>query len=90
MIYANIIHSDKPFMGSMAGAAGALVMGVIFAAGWSPCVGPVLGSILTYTATEATSPAEGAFYLSMYGAGFALPLFSHRNHIGVSLWCKSR
>ena len=34
----------------------------------------VLGSILTYTASAAASPGEGAIYLSVYGFGFALPL----------------
>lgn len=52
----------------------ALLMGVVFAAGWSPCVGPVLGSVLTFTASAATHPAAGAAYLAAYGAGFALPL----------------
>jgi cytochrome c-type biogenesis protein len=49
-------------------------MGVVFAAGWSPCVGPVLGSVLTYTASTTASPALGGLYLGVYGLGFALPL----------------
>jgi len=49
-------------------------MGLIFAAGWSPCVGPVLGSVLTYTAAATSEPLVGAAYLGMYGLGFALPL----------------
>ncbi|MCK5687787.1 sulfite exporter TauE/SafE family protein, partial [Myxococcota bacterium] len=52
----------------------ALIMGFVFALGWSPCVGPVLGSILTYTASTASSPLAGAGYLTIYGLGFALPL----------------
>jgi cytochrome c-type biogenesis protein len=52
----------------------ALLMGVVFAAGWSPCVGPVLGSVLTFTASTATHPVAGAGYLAAYGFGFALPL----------------
>lgn len=52
----------------------ALVMGVVFAAGWSPCAGPVLGSVLTYTASTTSDPWTGALYLATYGAGFALPL----------------
>jgi len=56
------------------GGINAAVMGVVFAAGWSPCVGPVLGSVLTYTASTTSSPALGGLYLGVYGLGFALPL----------------
>jgi cytochrome c-type biogenesis protein len=56
------------------GALGALMMGVVFAAGWSPCVGPVLGAVLTYTASTTSDPLVGAAYLAVYGAGFAVPL----------------
>lgn len=52
----------------------AFLMGLVFAAGWSPCVGPVLGSVLTYTATATSEPLVGAAYLGLYGLGFALPL----------------
>jgi cytochrome c-type biogenesis protein len=52
----------------------ALLMGLVFAAGWSPCVGPVLGSVLTYTATTTADPLLGALYLGVYGLGFAVPL----------------
>ena len=52
----------------------AVLMGVLFAAGWSPCVGPVLGSVLTYTASATSSPARGALYLAVYGLGLATPL----------------
>jgi cytochrome c-type biogenesis protein len=52
----------------------AIIMGVVFAAGWSPCIGPVLGSVLTYTASATSNPWLGATYLAAYGAGFAVPL----------------
>ncbi|MFH1436366.1 MAG: cytochrome c biogenesis protein CcdA, partial [Pseudomonadota bacterium] len=53
---------------------GALLMGVIFAFGWTPCVGPILGAVLTYTANRTTQPLQGAAYLFVYGLGFAAPL----------------
>ena len=43
-----------------------------FAFGWTPCVGPVLGSVLTYTASATSSPWTGAGYLAIYGFGFAV------------------
>jgi cytochrome c-type biogenesis protein len=47
-------------------------MGIFFSAGWSPCVGPVLGSILTL-ALQGGSIATGAQLLTAYSAGLAIP-----------------
>jgi cytochrome c-type biogenesis protein len=55
-------------------AAGAFIFGAAFALGWSPCIGPVLASVLTYTATHSASPWLGAGYLAVYAAGLALPM----------------
>jgi cytochrome c-type biogenesis protein len=48
------------------------LMGVFFSAGWSPCVGPVLGAILTL-ALQGGSIAKGTQLLSAYSAGLAIP-----------------
>jgi len=48
------------------------LMGVFFSAGWSPCVGPVLGAILTL-AMNGGSISHGASLLSAYSAGLAIP-----------------
>lgn len=53
---------------------GAFLFGAAFALGWSPCVGPVLASVLTYVATHADSPWKGAGYLAVYAAGLSVPL----------------
>ena len=53
---------------------GAYAFGAAFALGWTPCIGPVLGAVLTYTASTAASAARGALYLGVYSAGLALPL----------------
>jgi cytochrome c-type biogenesis protein len=47
-------------------------MGVFFSAGWSPCVGPVLGAILTL-ALNGGSLGQGFGLLSAYSAGLAIP-----------------
>jgi cytochrome c-type biogenesis protein len=52
----------------------ALLLGVVFALGWTPCVGPILGSVLTFTATSTSNSAEGALYLFTYALGVGLPL----------------
>jgi cytochrome c-type biogenesis protein len=48
------------------------LMGVFFSAGWSPCVGPVLGAILTF-ALNGGSVSQGVRLLSAYSAGLAIP-----------------
>ena len=49
-----------------------LVVGAAFAFGWTPCIGPVLGSILALSTTEA-SISKGIFLLSFYSLGLAIP-----------------
>jgi len=48
------------------------LMGVFFSAGWSPCVGPVLGAILTLSLSGG-SATQGAGLLTAYSAGLAIP-----------------
>ncbi len=49
-----------------------MLMGVFFSAGWSPCVGPVLGAILMI-ALNGGSILQGVLLLSAYSAGLAIP-----------------
>lgn len=49
-----------------------LIFGATFAFGWTPCVGPILGSILTLAATSATV-GQGAFLLAIFSLGLAVP-----------------
>jgi len=55
-----------------AGLIGAYVMGLAFAFGWTPCVGPVLAAILFVAGAEATA-ARGAGLLAVYSLGIGLP-----------------
>lgn len=55
-----------------AGRLGSLVAGVAFGAGWTPCVGPVLASILLYAGMRATM-AQGMMLLGVYALGLGLP-----------------
>jgi cytochrome c-type biogenesis protein len=55
-------------------ALDAFLFGVVFALGWTPCVGPILGSVLTYTAATTDSALAGAGHLFVYSMGVGLPL----------------
>jgi cytochrome c-type biogenesis protein len=59
--------NDKP-----AGYLGTLGVGIAFGAGWTPCIGPILGAILTYGMTQETMWA-GVGLLSVYSLGLAVP-----------------
>jgi len=54
------------------GRGAALVMGMAFAAGWTPCVGPILGTILAIASTTG-SALQGALLLLAYSAGLGVP-----------------
>ncbi|OHA04648.1 MAG: hypothetical protein A2934_02720 [Candidatus Sungbacteria bacterium RIFCSPLOWO2_01_FULL_47_10] len=49
-----------------------LILGASFAFGWTPCIGPVLGSIL-FLAASASTALQGAFLLSVFSLGLAIP-----------------
>lgn len=58
-----------------AGVAGSVLVGVAFGAGWTPCVGPVLASVLLYAGLEA-SLGKGILLLATYALGLGLPFFA--------------
>jgi cytochrome c-type biogenesis protein len=59
--------ADKP-----AGYFGTLLVGIAFGAGWTPCIGPILGSILVYTGSTADF-SRGFLLLTFYSLGLAIP-----------------
>ncbi|MCA0424489.1 MAG: cytochrome c biogenesis protein CcdA [Proteobacteria bacterium] len=64
------LQVEKP-----AGIAGAYVMGLAFAFGWSPCIGPVLGSVFAVAGSEA-SVARGMGLLAVYSMGLGIPFLA--------------
>lgn len=56
----------------VSGPVGALLLGVTFAAGWTPCAGPVLASILVMASMTGTV-AKGALLLGVFSMGLAVP-----------------
>jgi len=57
------------------------LLGVSFSAGWSPCIGPVLGMILTLAINQG-SISNGVFLLGMYSMGLAVPFLAAALGIG--------
>lgn len=59
--------ADKPV-----GYLGTVLVGIAFGAGWTPCIGPILGSILIYT-SSAADLRRGLLLLFVYSLGLAIP-----------------
>jgi len=64
------IHLKKKPLGYL----GTCLVGIAFGAGWTPCVGPILGAILTMAATTQNI-LKGIVLLTFYSAGLGLPFF---------------
>ena len=60
--------------GKPAGYIGTFFVGMTFAAAWTPCIGPILGTILVYASSKA-SAVYGFKLLAVYSFGLALPFF---------------
>ncbi len=56
------------------GVLGSVLVGITFAAGWTPCIGPILASILLYAST-AERAGTGVLLLSVYSLGLGVPFF---------------
>ncbi|WP_240374755.1 cytochrome c biogenesis CcdA family protein [Bacillus piscicola] len=66
-----------------AGLAGTFLVGIGFAAGWTPCIGPIFASILVLA---ASNPSSGFFYSVAYSAGFAVPFLTLGLFAGSTRW----
>ena len=76
LLKLKFLMADKRmhFTSRPAGYVGSFLIGVAFAAGWTPCVGPILGTILLYASTT-DSMLTGVKLLTSYSLGIGLPLF---------------
>lgn len=70
----NALYQDKRMhnVQTSRGAAGALLLGLVFALGWSPCIGPILATILGL-ASQQDTVLQGVFLLVVYSAGLGVP-----------------
>lgn len=82
----DFLMKDKKFhlSGKPAGYLGTFVVGMTFAAGWSPCIGPILGTILVYAGSKG-SALYGFQLLGVYSLGLAVPFFVSALAINVFL-----
>jgi len=68
-----LLHRQKRLeVAKPVGLWGAYVMGLAFAFGWTPCIGPILAAILAVAASEQTA-AKGAGLLAVYSLGLGIP-----------------
>lgn len=67
------------------GFIGSIFIGMAFAAGWTPCTGPILGAVLSLS---ATNPNSSMLYMLAYILGFAIPFFILSFFIGRMQWIR--
>src|SRR5690625_1450255 len=71
------------FAKKAAGYLGTTFVGIGFASGWTPCIGPILATILFLA---ASNPNQGMLYTGMYVIGFAVPFLTLTCFIGSTKW----
>ena len=74
LLKIGLLYRDKRFRAGNAAATplGAMLIGLAFAFGWTPCIGPILAAILTLAASQGTI-SSGVVLLAIYSAGLAVP-----------------
>lgn len=65
-------HARVPRFLTLGHPQSSFIIGVLFAVGWSPCIGPILGTVLLFASTSSTA-VTGAVLLGVFSLGLALP-----------------
>jgi cytochrome c-type biogenesis protein len=73
------------FKNRPSGLIGSSLIGMAFAAGWTPCTGPILGAVISLA---ASNPSSAMFYMIAYILGFAVPFFILSFFIGKMKWIR--
>ncbi|MDQ0214661.1 cytochrome c-type biogenesis protein [Oikeobacillus pervagus] len=73
------------FKNRPSGYIGSILIGIAFAAGWTPCMGPILGMVIGLI---GTNPSSGLLYMIAYILGFAIPFFILSFFIGKMQWIR--
>jgi len=69
------LYREKRYQGEVGRSkASTFLLGLAFAFGWTPCIGPILGALLLLAATKETV-TEGVFLLAIYSLGLGIPFF---------------
>ncbi|CAH2713155.1 hypothetical protein BACCIP111895_00289 [Neobacillus rhizosphaerae] len=74
------------FKNRPSGYIGSILIGMAFAAGWTPCTGPILGFVITLA---GQNPSSGMLYMIAYSLGFAIPFFILSFFVGQMKWIKT-
>ncbi len=74
----------RPLIPKLGGEFAPVIMGMVFAVGWTPCIGPILSSIL-FLASSADSALLGSSLLFVYSLGLGLPLVISALAVGTFL-----
>jgi cytochrome c-type biogenesis protein len=81
------LMSDRriEFKNRPSGYFGSILIGMAFAAGWTPCTGPILASVILLA---GSNPGSGMVYMIAYILGFAVPFFILSFFVGKMQWIK--
>jgi cytochrome c-type biogenesis protein len=74
------------FKNRPSGFFGSALIGMAFAAGWTPCTGPILSSVILLAASK---PGSAVIYMVAYTLGFAIPFFILSFFVGKLKWIRT-
>lgn len=74
------------FKNRPSGYVGSALIGMAFAAGWTPCTGPILSSVILLAASK---PGSAVMYMFAYSLGFAIPFFILSFFVGRLKWIRT-